>query len=99
MFRIHQQEIEPTTLGVFARIVPESELIHIPLQMLLRGEMVDTDNTPFENRPKALYRVGVDIPTHILARAVVHHIVLEQLFDGVVPPPFVGVDKSVLDEL
>ncbi len=77
MFRIPKQQVEPTTLGTFSRVVAKRELIHIPLQMLFRCKVIDANNTAFQYRPKALDRVGIDISSYILTRAMIHVVVFE----------------------
>lgn len=77
MFGIPQQQVEPTAFGIFACVVAKRELIYIPLQVLFRGKVIDTDDTAFEERPEALYGVGIYIAANILTRAMINVVVLE----------------------
>ncbi len=77
MFRIPKHQVKSAAFGAFSRVVAESELIHIPLQMLFRCKVINADDTAFQYRPKALDRVGVNISTHILTRAMIHVVVFE----------------------
>ena len=77
MFSIPQQQVESSAFGVVAFVVPKRKFIHIPLQVLFRGEVIDTDDTAFQYRPKALNRVGINIPTNILTRAMIHVVVFK----------------------
>ena len=77
MFRIPKQQVESAAFGVFARVVAERELIHIPLQVLFRCKVINSDDTAFQYRPKALDCVGEDTSTNILTRATIHVVVLE----------------------
>lgn len=67
MLCILKQQVEPAAFGVLPCVVSERELIHIPLQVLFRREVVDADDAAFEDRPKALYCVRVNVASHVFA--------------------------------
>lgn len=77
MFRIPKQQVEPTAFGIFARVVAKRELIHISLQVLFRGKVVDADDTAFEERPKTFDSVSIYIAANIFTRSMINIVVLE----------------------
>lgn len=79
-----------------AGIVAIRKLIAIPVKMVNRNLKVDTNETSFQERPKTLNGVGVNIPVSILPLVVIYALVLsEMLVHTVVGNPFVGHDSRI----
>jgi hypothetical protein len=72
--------------------VAEIELRQIPVQMLLRTELLDAAHPPLEDAEVALNRVRVDRAAAILADVVVDDAMLELPLEGELDGAFVGHD-------
>ena len=69
----------------------EGEFVHIAVEMLRAGVMIDAMHPAFHNRPNALYTVRPGLATDVLARAVIDRLVTkEERWDAVVGRMFVG---------
>jgi hypothetical protein len=78
-----------------AVIIPEIELVQIPLQMLFPAMLIDAPHTPLEDAEEAFNGVGSHVTTGIFVFGVVHPFVLgERLAGALVVLGFVGMQAA-----